>query len=172
MADVESLLIEGFVERVRDLLASRRADFAGLGELELRECGAHGAEAAMSRVAWANAVGDSWPTGVVTEFLDVTRQALHKRLRAGTVLGVPARSVTWFPTWQFDREQRSVRPVVAKLVAAFREVVEPYDALVVASWATTVQAELEMTPAEWLEVAKDDEMLVRIAKRSANELAA
>ncbi len=171
MTDVESLLVEGFRVRVSALVKSRQLDFRGLDELELKELGSEGAEAALSTMIWQSAIGDRWPTSTVIEFLGITRQALHKRLRNGKVVGVPGRGVTWFPTWQFDRSNRTVRPVAVALVAAFREHLEHFDARVLASWATTVQPELGMTPAEWLEAVRDDEALVRLAKRSASELA-
>lgn len=85
------------------------------------------------------------------------------------MLGLPGRGVTLFPVWQFAGS--TVRPVVAELIGAFRAV-EPYDPLIVASWATSAQPELGTTPAEWLEAGGDERQLVDLARRSAIELAA
>jgi len=165
-------LVEGFRQRPEALRPSEHFTFDGLGEQELLDLGAEGAETAVAKIMWDAAIGDRWSTSAVAELLGVTRQALHKRLRAGSVVGIPGRGMTWFPTWQFDRSERTIRPVVAPLVAAFRHQLEPYDARVFASWVMTVQPELETTPAEWVEAGRDDERLIRVAVRSACELAA
>ena len=73
----------------------------------------------------------------------MSRQALHDRVKRGTLLGVPGRGTTWFPTWQFDLANRSSRPVVAALLQAFRSIDLPLAAVEIASWAQRPQAELE-----------------------------
>ena len=169
MADTEALLVSSFEDRLRNLVCTRRADLDHLTSDEISALGAAAADSVIGRIMRDRAIGERWSTSEVTEYLGVSRQALHKRLRGHSILGLPGRGVTWFPVWQF--QNGAVRPVVAELIAAFRAV-EPYDPLLVASWATTVQPELGTSPGEWLEPGGDERRLVELACRSATELAA
>ncbi len=63
-----------------------------------------------------------------------------------------------------------VRPVVGEIIAAFRDEVGPVDPFVVASWATTDQPELNMSPEDWLAAGKDPAEVARIARGAASEL--
>lgn len=75
--------------------------------------------------------------------LGVTRQALHKAVRAGRLFGVPGRGTMWFPAWQFTPDRR-VRPVVREVLAAFAAGSEgPADPWEVLSWSQTPQPELD-----------------------------
>ena len=169
MADTEALLVSSFEDRLRNLVCTRRADLDHLTSDEISALGAAAADSVIGRIMRDRAIGERWSTSEVTEYLGVSRQALHKRLRCHSILGLPGRGVTWFPVWQFAGGK--VRPVVGELIAAFRSV-EPYDPLIVASWATSAQPELGTTPAEWLEVGGVEQRLVELARRSATELAA
>ncbi len=169
MADTEALLVGSFQSRLEHLLATRRADLDHLTSEEVTELGAAAADTVIGKIMRDRAIGERWSTSEVTEYLGVSRQAVHKRLRCHTILGIPGRGVTWFPVWQF--ESGAVRPVVGELIAVFRAV-EPYDPLLVASWATTVQPELGTAPSEWLEAGGDERRFVELAYRSATELAA
>ncbi|MHB1446573.1 MAG: hypothetical protein ACYCTI_02695 [Acidimicrobiales bacterium] len=56
-------------------------------------------------------------------------------LERGTLLGLPGRGTTWFPT--FHLAAHAVRPVVARILAAFAETLgQKPDPLIVASWAS------------------------------------
>ncbi len=88
----------------------------------------------------------------------------------GTALGLPGSGTTWFPVWQFDLGAHEVRPVVAEVIAAFRDELGPVESLVIASWATTDQPELGMAPEDWLTNGKDAAEVARIARRAASEL--
>jgi hypothetical protein len=114
-------LRDGFNERLGGLLERHDELLSDLSYEAAKALGAQGADAAVAPLIWAAAVGDRWPTSTVTEFLHVTRQALHKRLAKGTILGLPGNGTTWFPVWQFDVDAREVRPTVAEVIAAFRE---------------------------------------------------
>jgi len=170
MGDAIIGLQEGFNERLNALLERHKDLVAPLSLDEARQLGSRGADAAVAPLIWSAAVGDRWPTTTVTEFLQVTRQALHKRILAGTVLGLPGRGTTWFPVWQFDFDTHAVRPEMADIVKAFRDEIGASEPFVIASWATTDQPELGMSPEEWLAAGKDPTQLVRIAHRVASNL--
>ena len=170
MGDAVAGLHEGFAERLGALLSRHENATSALTFDEARQLGAQGAEAAVAPLIWAAAVGERWSTTTVAEFLHVTRQALHKRVVKGTVLGVPGRGTTWFPVWQLDLDAHEVRSVVAEIIAAFRDELGAVEPLVITSWATTDQPELAMSPEEWLAAGKDPSEVTRIARRTASEL--
>lgn len=170
MADAIAGLHKGFAERLAVLLDRHRELVAQVDYDDARRLGAQGADATIAPLVWAAAVGERWPTTTVTEFLRITRQALHKRVVNGTVLGLPGRGTRWFPVWQFDLDKHEVRPVVGEVVAAFRDEMGPVDPFVIASWATTDQPELSMSPEDWLAAGKDPAEVVRVARRAASEL--
>src|SRR5438067_3300113 len=116
MGDAAAGLQEGFTERLSVLVDRHKGSLAELDFEEARQLGALGADAAVAPLIWGAAVGERWPTTTVTEFLQVTRQALHKRVVNGTLIGLPGRGATWFPVWQFDLDAHEVRPVVADIV--------------------------------------------------------
>lgn len=163
-------LSEGFNERLVALLKRHEKLLGDLDDEAAKARGAEGADAALAPLIWAAAVGERWPTSTVTEFLHVTRQALHKRLAKGTILGLPGNGTTWFPTWQFDADAREVRPIVGEVLAAFRDELGSADPFTVASWATSPQPELGMSPEDWLASGKDPAEVVRVARRAAAEL--
>lgn len=171
MADALSAFVDGFSQRLKVLL-DRHSEILWSVEPERATAfGAEGADAAVAPLLWAAAVGERWDTATVTEFLGVTRQALHKRVVSGSVLGLPGRGTTWFPVWQFDRANHRVLPEAAEVIAAFGRALDTFDPLVVASWATSEQPELGMSPEEWLTAGKDPGEVVRVARRAAAELA-
>ena len=170
MADAVSAFQEGFIERLTTLLRRHPEVEEGLDADEARRLGADGADAALAPLVWAAAVGERWDTPAVTQFLGVTRQALHKRVVNGSILGLPGRGTTWFPVWQFDVTRRRVRPEVADLIAAFRHPLGTLDPFVLASWAVSDQPELSMPPEEWLGAGNDPAEVVRVARRAAAEL--
>lgn len=169
MADAIAALQAGFTERLAALAGRHHDLISELDVDEARRLGAQGAEASVAPLIWGAAVGDRWPTSTVTEFLRVTRQALHKRVGNRTVLGLPGRGTTWFPVWQFDMGTHEVRQEVADVLAAFADA-GAADPFVVASWATTDQSELGMSAEEWLAAGKDPAEVVRVARRAAGEL--
>lgn len=75
-----------------------------------------------------------WATPQVADFLGISRQAINRQVRTKKLLGAPGPGVTLFPAWQFDPEQRGVRPEVAELLAAFGDDIEP---ALVARWSVT-----------------------------------
>lgn len=66
--------------------------------------------------------------------------------------------------WQFDLGSHEVRAVVADVIGAFRDERGPVEPLVIASWATTDQPELDTAPEEWLASSKGPTEVARIAR--------
>ena len=127
----------------------------------------------MAPLIWGEVVGERWSTTETAEFLGVTRQALHDRVKRGTLLGVPGRGVTWFPTWQLNRGKRQVRPVTAELIQAFRDLDRPLEAIEIAAWAQRPRADLDdLSPADWIAEERADGNVVTAALRSAAQLRA
>lgn len=90
---------------------------------------------------------DVWTTPQVASFLDISRQAINKRVRSRKMLGYAGDGVTLFPVWQFDTDNRRIHPEVPELLAAFDEDVEP---AAIALWAITKVEGFDRTPAELL----------------------
>jgi len=116
---------------------------------------------------------DRLDTSDAALLLGVTRQALHKRVRAGTILGVPGRGTTWFPAWQFGPD-RTTRPVIARVLSAFATAdpdrrADPWNVL---SWADTAQPELNgARPADVIADGDRDEQVLDAAVAAARDLA-
>ncbi len=164
-------VLRGFASIVvQRTFASR---FEGISAEAAEDIGSEAARNAASFAAWSTAIGERLDTSQVCHMLDVSRQALAKRQKHGSLVGLAGRRSTWFPAWQFDQAERSVRPIVADITAAFREKLGEVDPMLIASWATRHQHEdLEgSTPADWIENGKDPDWVVRAAHRAASRLA-
>src|SRR3954453_17307536 len=170
MSDSKDWIVEGFREGVhalpddlvRDLLPDRA-----------REYGRRAARIAVAPLVWAQAVGERLDTAQATALLGVTRQALSKRVQAGSLIGVSGRGTTYFPSWQFDLDAGEVRPEVRHVVGSFTEALGRPDPHLIAAWATTAQHEdLDgLPPAEWIVKGGDLDMLIHAARRAAGRLA-
>jgi AcrR family transcriptional regulator len=90
---------------------------------------------------------DVWATPQAAKFLDISRQALNRRVRNRKMLGYPGSGATLFPVWQFDLQARRIHPEVPELLAAFDDDVEPQ---AIAEWAITRTHGSPRTPAELL----------------------
>lgn len=99
----------------------------------------------VSEVSWSHS--DLWTTPQVAEFLDISRQAINKRVRSRKVLGYPGGGVTLFPAWQFDGSTGGLRPEVAEYLAAFGEDVQAEQ---IAHWSTARSDEDGRTPVDLL----------------------
>jgi hypothetical protein len=173
MADAEAVIYDEFRKELGRLLGRHAGLLDRVGDGDAVELGRRAAEAALAPLIWGEAVGERWDTTETAEFLGVSRQALHERVRRGTLLGVPGRGVTWFPTWQFDLARRQVRPVVATVLGVFRDLDHPLQAVEVASWARKSRPELEeLAPADWIAAGRPDEAVLAAARHSAARLAA
>jgi len=175
VGDALAGFIDGFAEALAEHFDRHKDLLDDLGYEEARRYGHEAAASAVAPVVWAEIVGERWDTSTTAEFLGVSRQALHDRLKRGTLLGLPGRGTTWFPTWQFDLTAHAVRPVVARILAAFAETLgQKPDPLMVASWASGPKAGLDgLAPVDWIAApGRDDQALVAMARRSAAQLAA
>ncbi|MGW0172381.1 TetR/AcrR family transcriptional regulator [Rhodococcus sp. NPDC003322] len=88
-----------------------------------------------------------WTTPQAAEFLDISRQAINKRVQNRKMLGYPGHGATLFPVWQFDLEKRRVRPEIPEFLAAFAEDVQPH---AIARWSIARIDEFDRTPADLL----------------------
>ena len=141
--------------------------------LDAIKIGNDAAEAAVSALAWSDAVGERYDTSQVCRMLSVTRQALAQRQQKGSLIGLPGNRTTWCPAWQFDVRTRRIRSVVPDVVAAFREHLDPCSSAVIAAWATNPQPEdlAGSTPADWIRQGRNEQMVVTAAGRAAEYFA-
>lgn len=145
----------------------------GMQRADAVKIGNDAAEAAVSALAWSDAVGERYDTSQVCRMLSVTRQALAQRQQKGSLIGLPGNRTTWYPAWQFDVRARRIRSVVPDIVAAFREHLDPCSSAVIAAWATNPQLEdlAGSTPADWIRQGRDEHMVVTAAGRAAEHFA-
>ena len=161
-------LIQGFAAGV-DALPPDAVDHLGSAAYDY---GYRAARFAIAPAVWAKAVGDRFDTAALMAWLGVSRQALHKRTAAGSLIEIPGRRTTYYPKWQFDLEARDVRPVVRQLTAAFMEELGEANPIVIAAWATTPQEDLHgLSAAEAIDKGLDESELIRAAHRAAGRLA-
>src|SRR5215468_3015541 len=107
MNDAAENLTRGFAEEVRGF----PEHLLQLVEpSEAFEHGRHAARELIAAIVWAKSVGEVLDTGAVCRMLGVSRQALAKRLAAGTLVGLPGKNTTIYPSWQFDLEHKPIRP--------------------------------------------------------------
>jgi hypothetical protein len=161
--------LDALLERHRDL------EHQDMKDDDAFALGQAGARAAMAPVIWGMAVGDRWDVSTVTDQLGVSRQRVHQRVKAGTMLGLPGRGTTWFPAWQFTlgTEKAIVRPVVGEIIGVFREADETVDPLLIAAWANQPESRyLEgESPASWIAGDLGPAEVVLAAKAAARGLA-
>lgn len=163
-------LATAFVERLLD----DYADIENIDRDEAERLGKLAANEAIAAARWSQIIGNRIDTTALTDLLGVTRQALAKRQTSGSLLGLPGRSTTWYPTWQFDSHTHEIRAEVKDIIGAFRDVLgNDVDPLHIASWALTAQHEdLDgQTPADWLAEKRDMKQLRQAARRTAERLA-
>ncbi len=121
-------------------------------------------------------LGPTLASNEVVELLGVSRQALSKRVHAGSLLAVPGPHSTAnvYPLWQFDEEHRDVRAGIREVVGVFRSTLDDaYLPETVSVWMTTPNSELEadMSPAQWLARGGSPVPVVALAEELAARLA-
>jgi len=148
-------------------------DLEGLSPADVTELGRDAAAAVTGAVRGRDLLGaDRLDTTAAGLLLGVSRQALHKAVRAGRLFGVPGRGTTWFPAWQFTPD-RTVRPVVREVLAAFAARDVAADPWAVLSWSGTPQPELgEGRPAEWIAAGRPEGPVLAAAVQAARALSA
>jgi hypothetical protein len=152
-------------------VAAHVADFRDLSDQDVDRLAVGAIDYLVSAARWSRAVGDRWSTEQVCRLLGVTRQALMNRRKAGSLVALEGSGTSWYPAWQFagtDVGRAEVRPVVLRVVGAFREALgERATSFIVASWASSPHHELGMSPAEWIGAGLADEDVVVSARRDA-----
>ena len=176
MGDALKWIEEGFEQELGAIVRGRLQNTTGLQLLaddEALEMGRRGAREALAPLLWKTLAGETLDTTQVGGLLDITRQAINKRVKNGTLLALPGKSTTHFPVWQFDLDRSEVRTVVKDVLQIFASALGELDPYVVTSWATSPQhEELEgLSPQDWLIKGADEEMLKLSAERAAAALA-
>lgn len=161
-------MIEGFIAEVRSLPRSALDHLESSGA---RKLGQRAARSAMGPVIWAERAGRMIDTHHASELMRLTRQAISKRVAAGTLLGFPGRGTTHFPVWQFTDEWE-VSPDAREIFQIFKSALGRLDPYVVTSWMATESEELNgLSPSQWLTKKEDSEPVIAEARRAAERLA-
>lgn len=169
-------LEKGFTEELSGVLAGNEHGVADLldqlPDEEAMDLGRKAARQALAPLVWRAIAGNVLDTSQVAELLAVTRQAIAKRVHRHSLLAIPGRGITYFPTWQFDLDSREVRPFVRDVLDNFAGSLGRVDPLLVVSWSSSPQYdELEgLTPQEWITKGGSDETLKLSARRAAAAL--
>jgi hypothetical protein len=175
MADSYASLEQGLKLGLSDLFGNERvvATLDRSSRDRLVEAGRRAVHLAIAPFLWDEKLGQMLDTGEVTDRLGVSRQAVAKAVDAGRLIALPAGKTRRFPIWQFSfTDHLEIRPQVAELVAAFREVYPEVHPLQIAGWARTPQPELDgISPEVWLDEAGDLEPALVAARRTASALA-
>lgn len=169
MSDAIEHLMEGFAEGLDELPHEL---VINLSPEEARALGRRGAHYGLEALIWAARIGDTLNTTEVSNRLDITRQALAKRLAAGTILGIPGRTTTYYPVWQFQPVHGEVRPEIREIFKIFVDELGSLDAHTVSSWMMTPSKDLSgLSPHEWLMKSDDPLPAYDAARRIASRLA-
>ena len=144
----------------------------GVSERDLGDPEALGRRAALLAAAdalWSKRIGPMFRRDQVQELLGVgSRQAVSQLAKRNRLLALPSDDGLTFPAFQFSPNGRPYDAMPA-ILAAFREAdLSPFT---IASWFTTPQRLLRVTPATWLRRGRDSERVVEAARRSAARLA-
>lgn len=111
-------------------------------------------------------VGPFHTTGGVQTLLGITRQAVHERVKRGTLLRVlTSDEVALYPAFQFCGAQ--VSPPLRRVLATFRET--PVDGWTVAAWLCVPCPELDdLSPRDWLaDTDRDPTAVLALASEAA-----
>jgi hypothetical protein len=167
MSDVIDQLIDGFKEGLSELPHEL---VVNLSPEDARAVGT--ARTSVAALIWASKLGEMLTTTEVASRLQITRQALAKRLAAGTILGIVGRSTTHYPVWQFDPVDPEVRPDVREIFKIFMAELGSLDARTVSSWMMTPSQDLHgICPHDWLLKRGDQQTVYDAARRVALRLA-
>lgn len=165
-------------ERIDQMVAGFRDALEGLKDVledlpvgEEYETGYEAAHAALAPIAWSKAVGERIDTPEAQKVTGVSRQALQKQVRNETLLGLPGKTTTYFPSWQFDFMRGGIRPEAKKVLRAFKSRGQ-FDPYMISAWMTTPNVDLgQDTPAHVLENGKEVERLIEVVVEAAESWA-
>ena len=139
---------------------------------DARALGRRSARSGLAALIWASKLGDMLNTTEVSNRLGISRQALAKRLAAGTILGIPGRGTTLYPIWQFSPSQDEVRPEIREIFQIFVDELRSLDAYTVSSWMMTPSDDLRgFSPHHWLIKFDDYGPVYDAARHLASRLA-
>ncbi|MFE3661104.1 hypothetical protein [Streptomyces sp. NPDC059165] len=163
--------VDQMVAGFRDALDDLKDVLEDLPAGEEYDTGYEAAHAALAPIAWSKAVGDRIDTTEAQKVTGVSRQALQKQVRNETLLGLPGKTTTYFPNWQFDFLRGGIRPEAKKILRAFKSRGQ-FDPYMIAAWMTTPNVDLRQdTPAQVLEDGKEVERLIEVAAEVAESWA-
>ncbi len=109
-------------------------------------------------------IGPFYRTDQVVRLLDITRQAVHDRVRKGGLLAAQTVEGTWvYPTFQFDG-----RHLIDGLKAVLREFdLSEADRWAIAAWWVSPDAALNgQSPLEWIRKGKDQNRVRSLARNA------
>ncbi|MER6187733.1 hypothetical protein [Streptomyces sp. NPDC001652] len=169
MSDSIEYLIAGFTEGAHKIPHDVSVN---LDPVAAHRMGLEAAYAALAPMIWAEKVGETLDTTQVTRLLQVSRQALAKRVTAGTLLGLPGRGTTHYPAWQFDFDNGSLRPEAREIFEIFVTELGKLDVYALSVWMNTPSALFDgLAPCEWLVKKRDPRRVLDAARRVAGRLA-
>ncbi|HEX5301688.1 MAG TPA: hypothetical protein VFW50_32325 [Streptosporangiaceae bacterium] len=169
MSDSLEHLKEGFA----DALAELPHDIAvNMAPDVARALGRDAARSAVASLVWSARLGDTLNTTQVATHLKLSRQALAKRLHAGTIVGLPGRGTTLYPVWQFKPTLDEVRAEAREILKIFANEPGGLNPYTVSAWMKTSSEDLNgLTPEEWLLKKDDPQPLYDAARRTVGRLA-
>ena len=171
MSDTPDAISDRFTTAVRRAF-DRDSSLKDVDIASAERIGEEAARVAIANLRWSVAAGRTLTTSDLIARWGVTRQAIAKRVKSGSIIALPGRLTTHFPAWQFDGTTGEVRPVVKHILKTFEYYTGHRDSMVIAAWAATPQPELDnRTPRDWIEAGADEERLIRLAQATARELA-
>ena len=137
-------------------------------QLDAEDFGRRAALLAASNLLWARHLGPAYPTRLVCELFNCSKQAVNDRVRRGTLLALRTEGgEIVYPVFQFGTDGQPL-PGIAQVIAALRDVVQtPYT---IATWLASPEAELEgRTPIEELRLGRS-ELVAQVARHYAARL--
>jgi hypothetical protein len=169
MSDALDRLFEGFREGLGEIPQEL---LINLSPEEAWALGRSSACIGVANLIWASKLGEMLTTTEVASRTGLSRQALAKRLAAGTILGIAGRNTTRYPVWQFDPTNHDVRPEVREVFRIFVASLGSLDAQTVSSWMMTPCRDLNgASPHEWLLKRSEPQLVYDAARRLASRLA-
>lgn len=168
MADSLEHLKEGFADALNDV---PQDIIVNLPPEVARELGRDAARSVVAPLVWRDRLGETLNTTQVATYLKLSRQALAKRMQAGTILGLPGRGTTLYPVWQFKPRLDEVRDEAREILKIFADEPGGLNPYTVAAWMRTSSEDLHgLTPEEWLREKHDPEPVYDAARRMVGRL--
>jgi hypothetical protein len=115
--------------------------------------------------------GPFYDTSGLTRWLQITRQALHQKVRRHAVLACPLDDGgVVYPTWQFLDSGATI-PSLSDVLTTLSEGTD--DAWMIALWMRAPSEDLDdAPPSEWLRAGGDPQRVIAMARQAASSWAA